>query len=141
MSYICTDFSTEENWSFGERRLAYNFSSATEDTIGNAWISPFNSRWNLPTNFDWTRRNDTNRINSTPRAITSPIIRIQEGCNHTIALAVSGPDDDIMRCRWAVGTTECGGICNQFSGAELDPVTCVISYHPTEEPGSGQPHS
>ena len=27
MSYICTDFSVEENWSFGERRLAYNFSS------------------------------------------------------------------------------------------------------------------
>ena len=27
MSYICTDFSIEENWSFGENRLAYDFAA------------------------------------------------------------------------------------------------------------------
>ena len=133
MSYICTDFSSEENWSFGERRLVYDFSSVSsgvEVTIGfsgNAWISPFSSRWNLPTTFNLTRRNDTGRINSTPRAITSPVIRLQERCNHTISLAVSDPDGDTVRCRWALGT-ECGGICNQFPGAVLDQESCTIKY-------------
>ena len=53
---------------------------------------------------------------------------MQEGCNHTVALAVSDPDGDIIRCRWAVGSNECGGICNQFPGAELDSDSCTINY-------------
>ena len=136
MRYICTDFSIEENWSFGERRLSYDFSTVTDIATttqvtigfsGAAWIAPLSSGWNLSTTFSLTRRNDTSHINSTPRAITSPVIRLQEGCNHTIALAVNDPDGDIIRCRWAVGM-ECSGICNQFPGAELDPHTCTISY-------------
>ena len=131
-SYICTDFSLSENWSFGENRVAYDFSGSAGNTVtisfsGNAWISPFNSRWNVPTTFSLVRRNDTGQINSTPRAITSPVIRLQEGCNHTFPVAVSDPDGDIVRCRWAVGN-ECGGICNGFPGAELDSSSCTFTY-------------
>lgn len=134
MSYTCTDFSTEENWSFGERRYTHDFSAVASESdvvtigfVGNAWISPFSSNWNISTTFSLVTRNDTGRINSSPRAITAPVIRLQEGCNHTIALAVNDPDGDIIRCRWAEGR-ECGGICNQFPGAELDPVSCTINY-------------
>ena len=106
MLYRCTDFSEAEDWSYGERRLAYTFSGTTPITIGFSggdWISPFNSRWNLSTTFSITRRNDTGRINSTPRATTAPVIYVQEGCNHTISIAVNDPDDDIVGCRWAQG--------------------------------------
>ena len=132
MSYVCTDFSITENWSFGENRIPYVFSSTSSSTVtigfsGNAWISPFNSRWNIPTTFSLARRNDTGHINSTPRAITSPVIRLQHGCSHTLPIAVSDPDGDIVRCRWAVGT-ECGGICNRFPGAILDSTTCTFTY-------------
>ena len=132
MSYICTDFSTDEDWTFGERILIYDFSTNINDIVaigftGGAWISPFNSGWNISTTFSTIVRNDTGQINSSPRAITAPVIRLQEGCNHTISIAVTDPDEDIIRCRWAVGS-ECAGVCSQFPGAELDPDTCIIRY-------------
>lgn len=134
LSYFCTDFSIAENWSFGENRVVYTFpSTSTSITIGfsgNAWISPFGGSWNVPTTFSLTRRNDTGRINSTPRAITSPVIRLQEGCNHTLPIAVSDPDGDIVRCRWGIGS-ECSGICNRFPGAILDSSTCTFTYQAT----------
>ena len=43
MLYRCTDFSEAENWSYGERRLAYNFTGTAPITIGfsgYAWIRP-----------------------------------------------------------------------------------------------------
>jgi len=132
MSYICTDYSTEENWSFGERRLTYSFGPFIQNTItigfvGCCWVAPFGSSWSIITTFSLTKRSDTGQVNSSPRAITSPVLHLQEGCNHTIPLAVNDPDDDIIRCRWAVGK-ECGGICDSFPGARLDRDLCVISY-------------
>ena len=133
MSYICTAFSIPENWLFGERRLTYNFASVGAGNsirIGFSsccWISPFSSSWNLATTFSLTRRSDNNEINSTPRATTAPVIRLQAGCSHTISIAVTDPDGDIVRCRWAVGT-ECSGICNQFPGAVLNSSSCTITY-------------
>ena len=137
MSYICTSFSAQnvEDWTFGERHLVYDFSFVAGRTVaigftGSNWIAPISSNWNISTTFSLMIRNDTGRINSTPRAITAPVIRLQAGCNHTIALAVSDPDDDIVRCRWAVGR-ECAGICpfeGAFPGAYLYFDTCIIHY-------------
>ena len=136
MNYVCTSFSdyTVEDWTFGERRLTYDFSFAAGNVVtigftGNAWIEPISSNWNLSTTFSLVTRNDTGRINSTPRAVTVPVIRVQENCNYTIALAVSDPDNDIIRCRWAEGV-ECAGICHdeQFPGATLNSSTCTIEY-------------
>ena len=139
MSYYCTDYSTEEDWSFGERQLTYNFTGQTTDTItigftGCCWISPFSGSWNISTTFSLIPREDTGKINSSPRAITSPVIRLQQGCNHTIPLAVSDPDGDIIRCRWAVGS-ECARICNRIPGAVLDPDSCTITYEATRGTG------
>ena len=138
MPYVCTDFSTEENWSFGEHRFPFNFTALTIDTDDNitigfascCWIQPFSGgSWSLATTLSLVKRNDTGKINSSPRAITAPVIRLQEGCNHTIPLAVSDPDGDTVRCRWANSSLiECESICNEFPGASLDPVSCTITW-------------
>ena len=128
---MCTDFSIEENWSFGERQFNYTFSGGPNITIaftGYNWISPFRARWSILTSFTMATRNDTGRINSTPRAITSPGLRLQENCNHTIRIPVYDPDNDIIRCRLAVGYAECDGICGGFPGADLDLESCSIMY-------------
>jgi len=130
MFYRCTDFSTVEDWSFGERRFSYVFSDGLMAIgfTGGDWISPFDSNWNISTTFSSTRRNDTGRINSTPRAIINPVIRLQAGCNHTIKVPTFDPDNDTIQCRWAEGS-ECAGICDAFPGAVLDPASCSITYH------------
>ena len=131
MQYKCTDFSTTEDWSYGERKIFYTFPSSESITIGFSgccWISPFSNSWNLISKFSMVPRNDTGVINSTPRATTSPVIRLQSGCNHTIEIPVTDPDeDDIVRCRWATGV-ECSGICNRIPGAVLDSASCTITY-------------
>ena len=131
VTFMCTSYSIEEDWSFGERRFIYTFNETSNITIafnGNAWIEPFSSRWSILTSFLTVKRNDTGRINSTPRAITSPVLRLQENCTHTIRIPVTDPDNDIVRCRWAVGDTECRSICDGFPGAYLDPDSCSIMY-------------
>ena len=137
MSFICTDFSIEEDWTFGERLLTHTFDGGPDITIGFtgiAWIAPFNSGWSLTTSFSTSIRNDTGRINSSPRTITSPVLRLQAGCNHIIRIPLHDPENDTVRCRWSVGS-ECGGICNGFPGAELDSEKCSINYNATQGPG------
>ena len=134
MSYTCTCYSAEDNWSFGENQLAHVFNLTTDDntvtigSIGGFWSSEVNGTWNISTTFSLDTRNDTGQINSSPRAATAPLLRLQEGCKHIIPLAVSDPDNDIIQCRWAEGR-ECGGICNKLPGAFLNPNTCTIEYH------------
>ena len=133
LQYICTDYSSQEDWSYGEYQYEINFASTNSDntvTIGFAgccWVGF--GWWNLSTTFSVARRSDTGLINSSPRAITAPVLRLQQGCNHTIVLAVSDPDNDIVRCRWAEGV-ECSGICHTstFYGATLDSDSCTIRY-------------
>ena len=133
MSFFCADFSITENWSFGENRFSHTFSSTSSSTVtigntGGNWLAPFNNRWSLPTTFSLTRRSDTGLVNSSPRAITSPVIRLQQDCIHIMRVAVIDPDGDIVRCRWGVGFTECGGVCDSFPGAILDSDTCTFTY-------------
>lgn len=125
MPYTCTDYSLSENWSFGEYRLIYNFGWYANrrikiGTTSCCWIAPFHYRWSLGTSFTIATRSDTGQINSSPRAITSPVLRIQQGCFNVIALPVSDPDGDIVRCRWDRR--------DWFPGAELDSNTCTITY-------------
>ena len=138
--YKCTDFSISDNWSFGENRVFYNFTSEQVLTIGYSgccWINPFDSRsWNISTTFSTLPRTDTGIINSTPRAITSPLIRVQEGCNHTITIPVTDPDNDIVKCRWAM-SSECARFCDGtgIPGAVLDSDTCTIRYQASDGTG------
>ena len=141
MSYLCTCFSAEDNWSFGENQLTHVFNYTNDDnyttnnndritigSIGGFWSYEVNGTWNISTTFSLATRDDTGEINSSPRAATTPLLRLQEGCEHIIPLSVSDPDNDTIRCRWAVNK-ECGGICNKFPGAYLDPDSCTIKYY------------
>ena len=136
MTYYCTDFSTTENWSYGGRTFIHMFLPTSEPlTIGFTdccWINPFGGNWDVSTTFSLQRRADTGRLNSSPRATTSPVIRFQQGCHHTLPLAVSDPDGDAVRCRWAEGD-ECDSVCHEWAGAVLDPDTCVFTYDATRQ--------
>ncbi|XP_033118170.1 uncharacterized protein LOC117117811 [Anneissia japonica] len=75
-----------------------------------------------------TRRQDTGRLNSSPLSSITPVVRLQYGCNHTLVIPVTDPDSDTVRCRWAVGSRECGDVCGGFLNAVLDEATCTITY-------------
>ena len=137
MSYVCACYNDGEDWSFGEHQIEHTF-SATNDTVtlgtvGYAWVSPF-GHWNVSTTFSLVTRVDTQTINSSPRVLSSVRLRLQEGCSYTIPLAVSDPDNDTIRCRWAVGV-ECESVCNSLPGAVLDSDSCTITY--TANRGTG----
>ena len=139
LSYICTDFSASENWQYGGDSFSYVFPVNGNNIItigftGYAWIAPFSSSWNVSTTFSLSTRSDIGQINSSPRAVTAPVLRLQENCDHIIPLAVTDPDNDIIQCRWAVGT-ECEGICDKFPGAQLNSTSCTITY--TANRGTG----
>ena len=139
LAYKCTDFSISDNWSFGENRVFYNFTSEQVLTIGYSsyccWVQSF-GYWNISTTFSMLPRTDIGVINSTPRAIISPLIRVQEGCNHTITIPVTDPDNDIVKCRWAE-SSECADFCDGtgIPGAVLDSDTCTIRYQASDGTG------
>ena len=137
LTYQCTDFSATENWSYGQNTIHYTFSSSGTVTVGYTgccWISPFNSDWRLTTTFSMTPRSDTNVINSTPRASTSPVVRLQAGCTHEIVIPVSDPDNDVVKCRFATGS-DCFEICNSIPAATIDSSSCTVTY--TADQGVG----
>ena len=121
ISYVCKYYSSVDDWTFGERDVTYNFSQIAFDdivtvgTVSGDWIREVGEDdWNISTTFSLTKRNDTGRINSSPRILSIPPLRLQYSCTYTIRLPVSDPDNDTVRCRWAVGR-ECSSVCNQFT--------------------------
>ena len=134
MPYVCTYFNISDDWSFGEHHMTHVFRNISDiniitiGTVGVAWISEAGgSDFNVSTTFSLVARSDTKKINSSPRVLPTPPLRLQSGCTYTIPLPVSDPDNDTIKCRWAVGS-ECGSICNDFIGAILDSNTCTITY-------------
>lgn len=50
MPYKCTDFSESEDWSYGHfTTTEIYYYTGILGVIGNSWIDPFNSNWNLST--------------------------------------------------------------------------------------------
>ena len=134
MSYVCTCFSIEDDWSFGEHNLTHIFNivsdqnTVTIGTSGGNWLTEVgDGTWNVSTVFSLATRIDTGQINSSPQILSSLPLRLQLGCCYAIPLTVRDPDNDIIRCRWAI-EGECGGICNRFPGASLDSSSCTITY-------------
>ncbi|XP_015762912.1 PREDICTED: uncharacterized protein LOC107341958 [Acropora digitifera] len=84
-----------------------------------------------------TVRDDTGRMNTSPVTTMTPIVRLKFGCNHTIFIPVTDADNDEVRCRWATGYGECGGICggNGIPNAWMHARECKITYSATEYTG------
>lgn len=134
MSYVCTCFSIEDDWSYGEHHLTHIFDSVSDQnavtigTLSNGWITEVgDGNWNVSTTFSLATRMDTGQINSSPQVLSSLPLHLQQGCSYAIPLPIRDPDNDTIRCRWAIAG-ECGGICNKFSGTALDSSSCTIYY-------------
>lgn len=78
---------------------------------GSAWISSIiNMRggdWMLRTTASLVKRNDTGKINSSPKSVMQPIVRLQLGCNHTITIPgitfrVNKGYTKVITCLWTL---------------------------------------
>ena len=135
---FCIEYSVDDDWTYleGHQTYIFNVSDINTVTIGTVrgdWVSPFGS-WNISTTFSLVTRTDTGEINSTPRVVSFPYLNLLEGHTHIIPLAVIDPDNDKIRCRWALDR-ECSSVCNGIPGAVLDPDSCTITYRANFETG------
>ncbi|KAI8504765.1 hypothetical protein Bbelb_178830 [Branchiostoma belcheri] len=131
--YLCTDFSTEENWATGGNSFSYVFSDTQPRVVSYdscCWISVKigGGDWNLQTLVNPTPRNDTGRPNSSPISASAPVVRIPMQCDTAIRIPVEDPDGDKVKCRWAVGYDECGDICGGPTNMTVDEEACVLNY-------------
>ena len=128
--FFCIEYSVDDNWSYveGHEIVIFNVSDKNAVTIGTVGCCYLSfSNWNISTTFSLVTRTDTGEINSTPRVISFPFVNLLEGQSYNISLPVFDPDNDNIRCRWAVGI-ECSSACNGIPGAVLDPDSCTIIY-------------
>ncbi|XP_078378906.1 integrin beta-like protein A [Oculina patagonica] len=145
--FRCTDFSTNEDWTTGTNSFQYTFPVPAYlppyyqvSYQGFNWISlVYNSEaaWELRMYVNLTVRNDTGRLNTSPVTTMTPIVRLKWGCNHTINIPVTDTDNDEVRCRWASGSSECGGICGGYGlpNARMYHRECKITYSATDHKG------
>ncbi|XP_078329616.1 uncharacterized protein LOC111112680 [Crassostrea virginica] len=133
---VCTDYSTSEDWATYEGEFKVTLQSSTSPLvisytsccwIGTLIINP-SSSYTITTRIDLSYRQDIAGINSSPVTAMQPIVRLQHGCSHSIKIPVADDNGDIIRCRWAQNTSECGGICNSFPGAVLNQTDCRLDY-------------
>ncbi|CAC5391943.1 unnamed protein product [Mytilus coruscus] len=137
MSYYCTDYSVDEDWSSGERTVVYTFPVTTSNIYHFGYkfcLDRFSRRREqVVTENDskLTVRSDTGTINSSPISAMKPITRMKQGCQYSIQIPVQDDDSDIVKCRWSTKTRydECGGVCQRFTGSVLDEVSCVLHYN------------
>ncbi|XP_052815878.1 uncharacterized protein LOC128242673 isoform X2 [Mya arenaria] len=146
LSFKCTDFSISEDWTSGIGTIVKRFFPLPHGDFvfgftGSAWINTLSlasgGDWSLLVTANLQPRADTRKINNSPKANISPIVRLQRGCNHTITIPVSDVDGDIVKCRRALGSrrntghNECASICSAISNLWLDNNNCVLSYMAT----------
>ena len=128
---FCIEYSADDDWTYLEGHVTHIFNvsdinAVTIGTVSGDWILPFGN-WNISTTFSLVTRADTGEINSTPRVVSFPYLTLLEGFTYSIPLPVIDPDNDKIRCRWALGR-ECSNVCNGIPGAILDPNSCNITY-------------
>ncbi|XP_052078408.1 adhesion G protein-coupled receptor B3-like isoform X2 [Mytilus californianus] len=138
LSCYCTDFSEKDNWTFGQRTVNFSLPKTSDDIYqfrysGSAWIDIIGggSAWSLLSTVNISKRQDTGKINSPPTSSVPPFIQLKQGCFYVLTIPVEDGDNDIIGCRWASGSSECGGVCNNLINSELNKDACVISYNTT----------
>ncbi|XP_074622497.1 CUB and sushi domain-containing protein 3-like isoform X4 [Acropora palmata] len=134
--FQCTDFSVDEDWTMGENNFTYTFSSVSKEWIvsyqGCCWISSLvkypDGNWLVSTTVNLTRRADTGRINSSPVSKSPAIIRFEEGCPQSFRIPVEDPDDDVVKCRWAI-YSESSRQTDSFPHGVIDERACLLQYN------------
>ncbi|CAF1215305.1 unnamed protein product, partial [Didymodactylos carnosus] len=136
----CTDTNPIMGTNIGQRsdeELLYvndDFNVAFQSTSPMSWIAlalgPSNPVWSISCNIDLHLRPD-GYYNTAPVATMMSPINIQKNVQETITIPVSDANDgDILKCRWASGTSECGDACPPSSlptGTTLTDCTITIT--------------
>ncbi|CAC5400896.1 unnamed protein product [Mytilus coruscus] len=78
------------------------------------------------------------RVNCPPTTSVPPVLRLTYGCFYSLSIPVKDEDGDRIRCRWASGSDECGGVCTDSPAKsifKLNEKMCVLSYTATGSTG------
>ncbi|VDI24601.1 Hypothetical predicted protein, partial [Mytilus galloprovincialis] len=162
MSYLCTGFSEDENWTYGQNTVLVTMPiDLTSRTYilrysGKYWIPLVSGspEWLLQLTVNLTSRGDNGRINSPPTASVPPFLRLKYGCLYSLSIPVKDEDGDIIKCRWAntyarynitygwYRWSECSYygysnklLCQTPSNLLLNKDMCVITYNSTVSTG------
>ncbi|XP_053390686.1 uncharacterized protein LOC128553528 [Mercenaria mercenaria] len=137
LKFYCTDYKAEE-WSFGRNSVIYVPPSSVKQFSfgfsGGNWIALLQGggSWSLRATVDLSMRSDNGKINTSPTVEMPPVVNWQTGCSYNLTLPVADVDGDVVKCRWAKETEECGGVCQTFPGSKLDQVcfsrTILLTY-------------
>ena len=73
---------------FAHFNRTFHLHTISHRYTGSAWITLQNGggSWSLLVDANLTRREDTGRPNSSPQTATTPIVRLQRFCNHTVEI-------------------------------------------------------
>ncbi|UJR12203.1 hypothetical protein I4U23_016380 [Adineta vaga] len=141
----CTDYSIPLDTASGEYYNTYSIPINITFSIrfsGGNWLDQLGAGWaglgwSVVSRINTIVRPD-NRINTSPVAVSLPIIYKLTRVQHTHVIQMSDFDGtDILKCRWATssgnvnGVDECSGICNGLPGgvnAALTGINCTMSF-------------
>lgn len=131
----CTDVSTKQSTSIGQRSDIVTISSNADFTVAfydEAWRSLQThsaAAWSLASRIKLTPRSDSGLYNNAPVATVMSPIYIPRNKPTVIHIPIADADNDVLRCRWASGTTECGDVCplgSLPSGTVIYPNCTII---------------
>ncbi|XP_052078424.1 uncharacterized protein LOC127716301 isoform X3 [Mytilus californianus] len=137
LSYYCTEFSEDDNWTYGQRTLNVTFPSTSDNIYvfgyrSGSWATLVDGggSWSLIATANLNIRQDIGRINSSPIAAMQPFVTVNKNCAmpYALRIPVQDEDSDVVRCRWANNsiTDECGGVCYILRNSVLDQSNCIL---------------
>ncbi|CAF2070273.1 unnamed protein product [Rotaria magnacalcarata] len=114
----CTDFSTALDVTVSQRSDVVNLTVGARFLVafaatGNRQLLAVGSYtgWSLSSLIDLSIRPDNGLINTTPVATCISYISVPVNVQQTIQIPVLDADNDVVRCRFAIGTSECANAC------------------------------
>ncbi|CAF2052759.1 unnamed protein product [Rotaria magnacalcarata] len=114
----CTDFSTALDVTVSQRSDVVNLTVGAPFLVafaatGNRQLLAVGSStgWSLSSLIDLRIRPDNGLINTPPVATCVSYISVPVNVQQTIQIPVLDADNDVVRCRFASGTSECANAC------------------------------
>ena len=89
--------------------------------------------WNFKTLIDPRIRSDTSKPNASPQSDAHGVYNFEKSCGDVVMqIPTLDPDDDTVKCRWAIGAAkeegECYYVCKTFTdNALLDETHCTVT--------------
>lgn len=113
----CTDVSPVQGSTVGRRSDIVNIPPNSDFFVAftsNAWrplATASAATWSIATRLNLKPRADNGLYNSAPVATMMSPINIYSGFTQVIQVPIGDADGDVIRCRWAVQSYECGDVC------------------------------